>query len=107
MAHWTASAKWAAGPALDGQCAMPLALRLSEGLDLTAQEIELDLWAAENFQYVHGHEARLLPVNRIVPSTNADLGVERSSDDLVVHRSIDATNGANTADSSYLEAPCV
>ena len=34
MAQWTASAKWAAGPALDGQCAMPLALRLSEGLGL-------------------------------------------------------------------------
>ena len=36
MARWTASAKWAAGPALDGQRDMPLALRLSEGLDLTA-----------------------------------------------------------------------
>jgi len=35
MARWTASAKWAAGPALDGQRAMPLALRLSEGLGLT------------------------------------------------------------------------
>ena len=33
MARWTASAKWAAGPALDGQRDMPLALRLSEGLD--------------------------------------------------------------------------
>ena len=32
MARWTASAKWAEGPALDGQCDMPLALRLSEGL---------------------------------------------------------------------------
>ena len=32
MARWTASAKWAAGPALDGQRDMPLALRLSEGL---------------------------------------------------------------------------
>ena len=32
MARWTASAKWAEGPALDGQCAMPLGLRLSEGL---------------------------------------------------------------------------
>ena len=36
MARWTASAKWAAGPALDGQRAMPLSLRLSEGLGLTA-----------------------------------------------------------------------
>ena len=32
MARWTASAKWAVGPALDGRRAMPLALRLSEGL---------------------------------------------------------------------------
>ena len=32
MARWTASAKWAAGPALDGQRDMPLSLRLSEGL---------------------------------------------------------------------------
>jgi len=32
MARWTASAKWAADPALDGQCDMPLSLRLSEGL---------------------------------------------------------------------------
>ena len=36
MARWTASAKWAAGPALDGQRDMPLALRLSEGLDEAA-----------------------------------------------------------------------
>jgi len=35
MARWTASAKWAAGSALDGQRAMPLALRLSEGLGIT------------------------------------------------------------------------
>jgi len=35
MARWTASAKWAAGPALDGQRDMPLALRLSEGLGVT------------------------------------------------------------------------
>ena len=35
MARWTASAKWAAGRALDGQCDMPLALRLSEGLGPT------------------------------------------------------------------------
>jgi len=32
MARWTESAKWAAGPALDGQRGMPLLLRLSEGL---------------------------------------------------------------------------
>jgi len=35
MARWTASAKWAEGPALDGRRDMPLALRLSEGLGLT------------------------------------------------------------------------
>ena len=35
MARWTASGKWAAGPALDGQRDMPLALRLSEGLGAT------------------------------------------------------------------------
>ena len=35
MARWTASAKWAAGPALDGQRDMPLALRLSEGLGIS------------------------------------------------------------------------
>ena len=35
MARWTASAEWAAGPALDGQCDMPLALRLSEVLGPT------------------------------------------------------------------------
>jgi len=37
MARWTASAKWAEGPALDGQRDMPLALRLSEWLGLAAQ----------------------------------------------------------------------
>ena len=36
MARWTASAKWAAGPALDGKGDMPLGLRLSEGLGITA-----------------------------------------------------------------------
>jgi len=43
VAHWTASAKWAAGPALDGQCAMPLALRLNEGLGLNIAFIERNL----------------------------------------------------------------
>jgi len=37
MARWTASAKWAVGPALDGRRDMPLALRLSEGLGLSAR----------------------------------------------------------------------
>ena len=36
MARWTASAKWAAGPALDDQRDMPLALRLNEGLGISA-----------------------------------------------------------------------
>ena len=40
MARWTASAKWAAGPALDGQRDMPLALRLSEGLGLAFARVE-------------------------------------------------------------------
>ena len=35
MPRWAASAKWAAGPALDDQRGMPLALRLSEGLGVT------------------------------------------------------------------------
>ena len=40
MARWTASAKWAVGPALDGQRDMPLALRLSEGLGSTAAKVQ-------------------------------------------------------------------
>jgi len=35
MARWTASAKWGEAPALAVQRAMPLALRLSEGLGVT------------------------------------------------------------------------
>ena len=35
MSRWTASAQWAAGPALDGQRDMPLALHLSEGLGIS------------------------------------------------------------------------
>ena len=34
MARWTASAEWAAGPALDGRHDMPLRLSLSKGLGL-------------------------------------------------------------------------
>jgi hypothetical protein len=37
VARWTASAKWAAGPALDGQCATLLGLALSEGLGFSAR----------------------------------------------------------------------
>jgi len=39
MARGTASAKWAEGPALDGQRDMPLALRLSEGLGVDAERL--------------------------------------------------------------------
>ena len=35
MARWTASAKWAEGPALDGQRDTPLGLGLNEGLGIT------------------------------------------------------------------------
>ena len=35
MACWTASAKWAEGPALDGQRDMPLTLSLTEWLGIT------------------------------------------------------------------------
>ena len=38
MACWTASAKWATGPALDGQRDMPLALSLIEGLGIAMRE---------------------------------------------------------------------
>ena len=41
MARWTASAKWAAGPALDGQRAKPLGLSLSEGLGFRAGAVVL------------------------------------------------------------------
>jgi len=39
MARWAAIAKWAAGPALDGQRDMPLALRLSEGLGISTEKL--------------------------------------------------------------------
>ena len=35
MARWTASAKWAAGPALDGRRATLLVLGLNEGLGIS------------------------------------------------------------------------
>jgi len=53
MARWTASAKWAAGPALDGQRDMPLALRLSEGLGLSGPLDDLKLIAC---WVLHGYE---------------------------------------------------
>ena len=39
MARWTASAKWAAGPALDGRRATLLGLGLNEGLGISACEM--------------------------------------------------------------------
>ena len=37
MARWTASEKWAEGPAIDGRRDMPLVLRLSDGLGLARE----------------------------------------------------------------------
>ena len=53
MARWTASAKWAAGPALDGQRDMPLALRLSEGLGHATTQSPVDF-------VIHSESARLV-----------------------------------------------
>jgi len=36
--RWTASAKWAEGPAFDGQCDMRLARRMSEGFSHARRE---------------------------------------------------------------------
>jgi hypothetical protein len=47
VARWTASAKWAAGPALDGQCATLLGLALSEGLGLTGLTLSVFVWQRE------------------------------------------------------------
>ena len=48
MARWRASAKWAAGPALDGQCATLLGLALSEGLGISWRgmlaKVDLHAW---------------------------------------------------------------
>ena len=41
MARRTASAKWAAGPALDGRRDMPLARRLSEGLGVFGHAVAI------------------------------------------------------------------
>ena len=43
MTRWTAGAKWAAGPAPDGQRGTPLAVRLSEGC---APSMGANLWGA-------------------------------------------------------------
>jgi|GEM_PF-6156396 len=53
MARWTASAKWGAAPALDGQRDMPSALRLSEGLGrILVKVIAVNLW---NLHYSSRH----------------------------------------------------
>ena len=66
MARWTAGAKWADGPAPDGQCDMPLALRLSEGLGLIAGRRPLPPsprgsgalrgYSASEFEVTRGHD---------------------------------------------------
>ena len=67
MACWTASAKWAAGPALDGQHAMPLALRLSEGLGLA--------WVAcLNWRFWRSRHAVLLAGKRLLGALGIALG---------------------------------
>ena len=43
MSRWAVSAKWAEGPALAAQRDMPLALRLSEGLGVTADGLNLSV----------------------------------------------------------------
>ena len=50
MARWTASAKWAAGPALDGQRGTPLALSLTEGLDSAAALLPAPYLAPQAFE---------------------------------------------------------
>ena len=45
MARWTASAKWAAGPALDGRRATLLGLGLNEGLGISAR----GMWKRADF----------------------------------------------------------
>jgi hypothetical protein len=55
MARWTASAKWAAGPALDGQRDMPLALRLSEWLGV-ARGATLQVRRRETSTLCDSHE---------------------------------------------------
>jgi len=57
MARWAASAKWAAGPAHDDRCAMPLALRLSEGLGSTRGTATM-----REFLYAHHIACREAPI---------------------------------------------
>jgi len=57
MARWTASAKWAVGPALDGRGAMPLALRLSEGLGIADGGIHHAVYEMPIFQNTLAQDA--------------------------------------------------
>ncbi len=43
MARWTASAKWAEGPALDGRRATPLGLGFNEGLGSAFETLRLQI----------------------------------------------------------------
>ena len=74
MARWTASAKWGAAPALDGQCATLLGLALSEVLGRT-------LWRLPAEQVVE------LPLR--LPSTRRERGnVASDATDWVAFRAL-------------------
>ena len=74
MARWTASAKWAAGPALDGQRDMPLALRLSEGLGLSAKHIGMRNVSRHSWKLTSGINLVLLAaVDAHKPTTAKDV----------------------------------
>jgi len=64
MARWTASAKWAGGPALDGQRDMPLALRLSEGLGVT------DAMEIFEVRLRHNLSSASIPLNEVMCLNN-------------------------------------
>ena len=70
MACWTASAKWAEGPALDGQRGMPLALRLSEGLGVTARREPAtrfgDLYFCTVVPLPSGEESQVAPKEQTI-----------------------------------------
>ena len=53
MSRWTASAKWAEGPALDDQRATLLGLGLSEGLGVTGATVSAFLGVWNNSIGVH------------------------------------------------------
>jgi len=78
MARSTASAKWAAGPALDGQRATPLGLGLNEGLGIS--------FATESCGYALGYyflqkfhtSGKLLPVHGLLCFRKSSLSDEFS-----------------------------